>query len=63
MRDGQSASSAPSVTMSVKHCHHVGALRATVGMGGVAHMQDHIGLRHFFQRGAKRRHQFMSAVR
>ena len=38
-------------------------LGLAVGMGDVAHMNDHVGLQHFFERGPKGRHQFVRQIR
>ena len=43
----------------LQYRHHVGTLRAAVRMGGIAHVQNHIGLRHLLECGAERLDQFV----
>src|SRR3546814_2697737 len=46
-----------------KHLFDIGGLRVAVGMGNVAHMDDEVGAKDFFQRGPERGDQLRRQVR
>jgi hypothetical protein len=53
VRADQSGASVPVLRHAVEHGSHVRPLRLAVGVGGVAHVQDDVGLGHLLQRGAE----------